>query len=28
VERYIEGRWADGTATVPLTGLAAQRISC
>jgi release factor glutamine methyltransferase len=28
VERYIEGRWTDGTADVPLTGLAAQRISC
>ena len=28
VERYIEGRWADGTAVVPLTGLAAQRMGC
>ena len=28
VERYIEGRWTDGMADVPLTGLAAQRISC
>ena len=28
VERYIEGRWADGTVHVPLTGLAAQRMSC
>ena len=28
VERYIEGRWADGTAVVPLTGLAAQRAGC
>jgi release factor glutamine methyltransferase len=28
VERYIEGRWADGPADVPLTGLAAQRMSC
>ena len=28
VERYIEGRWADGTEQVPLTGLAAQRMGC
>jgi release factor glutamine methyltransferase len=28
VERYIEGRWVDGTAAVPLTGLAAQRMGC
>ena len=28
VERYIEGRWAEGTIHVPLTGLAAQRMSC
>lgn len=28
VERYIEGRWVDGTAVVPLTGLAAQRTNC
>jgi release factor glutamine methyltransferase len=28
VERYIEGRWADGAAQVPLTGLAAQRMGC
>jgi len=28
VERYIEGRWADGAVQVPLTGLAAQRMSC
>ena len=26
VERYIEGRWAEGTALVPLTGMAAQRM--
>lgn len=28
VERYIEGRWTDGTAVAPLTGLAAQRMGC
>ena len=28
VERYIEGRWADGTAVVPLIGLVAQRMGC
>jgi release factor glutamine methyltransferase len=28
VERYIEGRWVDGAAVVPLTGLAAQRTGC
>lgn len=28
VERYIEGRWVDGAAHVPLTGLAAQRMGC
>lgn len=28
VERYIEGRWAEATAHVPLTGRAAQRMSC
>jgi release factor glutamine methyltransferase len=27
IERYIEGRWAEGPAHVPLTGLAAQRMS-
>ena len=26
VERYIEGRWAEGTASVPLTTMAAQRV--
>ncbi len=28
IERYIEGRWAEGAASVPLTGLAAQRMGC
>ena len=28
VERYIEGRWADGTEHSPLTGLQAQRADC
>jgi release factor glutamine methyltransferase len=28
VERYIEGRWAEGAASVPLTGMAAQRVGC
>ena len=28
VERYIEGRWADGTTQTPLTGLATQRMGC
>ena len=28
VERYIEGRWAEGAASVPLTGMAVQRMDC
>ena len=28
VERYIEGRWADGTVPSPLVGLQAQRAGC
>jgi release factor glutamine methyltransferase len=28
VERYIEGRWAEGAAPVPLTGMAVQRMGC
>jgi release factor glutamine methyltransferase len=28
VERYIEGRWAEGAAPVPLTGMAVQRVGC
>jgi release factor glutamine methyltransferase len=28
VERYIEGRWADASPQIPLTGAAAQRMSC
>ena len=28
VERYIEGRWTDGTEQSPLTGLQAQRAGC
>jgi release factor glutamine methyltransferase len=28
VERYIEGRWTEGAASVPLTGMAAQKVGC
>jgi release factor glutamine methyltransferase len=28
VERYIEGRWAEGAAPVPVTSMAAQRVGC
>ncbi|HEV2055438.1 MAG TPA: peptide chain release factor N(5)-glutamine methyltransferase [Methylomirabilota bacterium] len=28
IERYIEGRWAEGTASAPPTAAAAQRIDC
>jgi release factor glutamine methyltransferase len=28
VERYIEGRWAEGKTLAPLTGLATQRMGC
>jgi len=28
VERYIEGRWTEGAASVPLTGMAAEKVGC
>lgn len=28
VERYIEGRWTEGAASAPLTGMAAEKVGC